>query len=162
MTQSIPVIARTLALPAGVVFREIEGAMSESAFRSSRSCPDDLAAALASAPMPVPLIHASEVRTAIVAPILGYLYLPFTYRSDPPHRSFAILAPDAAMEPAIMQGDAVIVDANLRPEPERVITARQAEISGRRTYHQDATGATVTARRADDPAGAVIATQRLF
>jgi transcriptional regulator with XRE-family HTH domain len=168
----VHLIARTLGFSAETVFRAIAGAtMTEAGFHSPRSITDLLTDAMAMAPVPVPLVRASDAHLKADAPASAYLYLPTSYRADPPKRYFALLAPDDAMMPDIKTWDALVIDPESRPKvndiaviatDDGISVARLTEIGARRLYRQDATGETVTAKRASDLLGVVIVTIRSY
>jgi phage repressor protein C with HTH and peptisase S24 domain len=168
----VPTIARTLGFSAETVYRAIAGhAMTEAGFQSPRSIADAVTEVSALLPVVVPLIRSSEARMRAGAPVVDYLYLPMSYRTDPPKRYFALLAPDDAMLPDIRTWDALVIDPDARPKVnditviatnDGISVARLTEIGARRLYRQDATGETVTAKRASDLLGVVIVTIRSY
>jgi transcriptional regulator with XRE-family HTH domain len=169
-TENLPTIARTLGVSAETIFRVIEGApMAESAFHPTRSFADALADASLLAPVAVPLIRAADARLSATAPPTEYVYLPPAYRANPPKRYFALRAPDDAMAPAILTGDTLVIDPDLRPVIDAIAVVagasgitvgRLVAVGKRRYYRQDATGDTVTTRRAGDLLGVVVMTIR--
>jgi transcriptional regulator with XRE-family HTH domain len=165
-SRHVPAIARALGLSAEAVYRALAGnAMTERAFHSPRSVADILTDAMVSAPVAVPVVRPADARLGADAPILDFLYLPTSYRSDPPRRLFALAVADAGMESDIRTGDTVVVDAARTPAAGdvgllwasgAVRVARYAEIGGRRVWRADASGETVTG----DPLGVVVLIQR--
>jgi SOS-response transcriptional repressor LexA len=170
-TRTIPRIARVLGLPAETVIRAITGmAVTEAGFQSPRSITEMLTDAVAIAPLPVPLIRASDARLKADAPATDYLYLPTGFRTGRRKRYFALVAPDDAMRPEIRTGDTLVIDPTARPTvgdivviaaAGGIILGRLTEIGGLRVYLQDATGETVTPRRASELLGVVVVSFRM-
>lgn len=168
-TLNLLAVARAFGVGAEVPVRVLYGQeVAERAFRPPRSFADALAEASLLAPLPVPLIRAKDARLADAAPAVRFLYLPPEYWTTP-RRLFALEATDAAMEPAIVAGDALVVERERRPKLDDVAAivadggftlARLVGTGTRRFYRQDATGETVQIPRPNDLLGVVILVMR--